>query len=152
MLTWGPPLKQLSIVSLCHVSVTNATLPRPVMTAFMTTLKLFYGFDTEELFWFHNQIATNILRRYLCLRLFSSAKRDQTSPRGEIPHYLCFCCSSTSYLRRLLHVKAAVWCSRPWGGIIICSGFSAAAIFSMPRISCNLIKQWRMLIWDKYSD
>lgn len=166
------------------------------MTAFMTTLKLFYGFITEELFWFSNQIASNIRRGYLCLRLFFSAKRDQTSPGGDSSHYLRCCCSSpcrwlwhtsvhfpetvsermtsssvfwihrtplrwaqverrcspTCYLRRLLYVKAALWCSRPRGGIIICSGFSAAAIFPTPRISCNLIKKWRVLIWDKYSD
>lgn len=59
------------------------------MTAFMTTLKLFYGFITEELFWFSNQIASNIRRGYLCLRLFFSAKRDQTSPGGETPLIIC---------------------------------------------------------------
>lgn len=166
------------------------------MTTFITTLKLFYGFITEELFWFNNQIATNIRPSYLCLRLFFSAKQVQTSPGGEIPHYLSCCCSSpcrwlwhalvhfpetvsermtssevfwihrtplrwaqverrcspTCYLRRLLHVEAAVWCSRPRGVMIICSGFSAAAIFPAPRTSCNLIKKKRVLIWAKNSD
>lgn len=84
-----PTLKQLSIVSLCHVSVTNSTLTPSRDDGIYDHTKTILWVHHEELFWFHNQIATNIRGSYLCLRLFFSAQGDQTSPAGEIPLIIC---------------------------------------------------------------